>query len=56
MKCFGFSYRGNSDKTLRLPDFDIVDSYTSQGLLDGFLIIRALGIFRADPVPAKINR
>ena len=51
-----FISRQQRDKTVRLPHLDIIDDYISQRLLDGFLIVRALDIFRADPVSVKINR
>jgi hypothetical protein len=40
---------------VRLPHLDVIVDYSSQRLLDGFLIVHAIYICRADPVAAKIN-
>jgi hypothetical protein len=45
-----FISRQERDKTIPLPHLDIVAGYSSQRLLDGFLIVHALDIFRVDSV------
>jgi hypothetical protein len=45
-----FISRQRRDKTIPLPYLDIVAGYRSQRLLDGFLILHALDIFRVDSV------
>ena len=52
----GFFISGQQrDKTIPLPHLEIVAGYSSQRLLDGFLIVHALDIFRVDSVTVIIN-
>src|ERR1700731_104741 len=50
-----FISRQQRDKTIQLPHLDIVPGYSSQRLLDGFVIVHALDIFRLDSVTVIVN-
>jgi hypothetical protein len=50
-----FISRQQRDKTIQLPHLDIVAGYSSQRLLDGFVIVHALDIFRVDSVTVIVN-